>query len=101
MYWKNFLKLSKLLSNTKYYDCFHFETNRKWENILLDMLLKGQKKATTITLESFKIEKTPLPKAGDYSIVTNWNGDPKCIFLTTKVTILPFNEITFTFANVK
>lgn len=36
-----------------------------------------------------------MPKAGDYSIVTDWDGNPRCVIQTKKVTVLPFKEITY------
>lgn len=36
-----------------------------------------------------------IPKIGDYSIITNFEGVPKCVIETTNITILPFKDITF------
>lgn len=32
---------------------------------------------------------------GDYSIITDWDGIPRCVIETTAVTILPYKDITF------
>jgi uncharacterized protein YhfF len=35
------------------------------------------------------------PKVGDYSIVNNWNGIPRCVIQTTNIIILPFKDMTY------
>ena len=36
-----------------------------------------------------------MPRVGDFSTVTDWDGAPHCVIQTTAVTVLPFNEMTF------
>lgn len=36
-----------------------------------------------------------MPKVGDLSIVTDFEGSPKCVIETRNVTIVPFSEMTF------
>ena len=36
-----------------------------------------------------------MPKVGDYSIVTDWDGNPKCVIETTAVQIMTYSEMTF------
>lgn len=36
-----------------------------------------------------------MPQVGDYSIVTDWDGTPKCVVRTTNVRIILFKEITY------
>ena len=36
-----------------------------------------------------------MPQAGQYSIVTDWDGVPRCVIQTTRVRVIPFNDITF------
>lgn len=82
-------------SSTKYIDCFHFELSEKLANELLALVLSGTKQATASSLLAYEIEGSRIPQIGDYSIVTDWEGNPRCVIETTAVTILPFNEITF------
>ncbi len=42
-----------------------------------------------------EIEGARLPEVGDLSIVTDWEGNPRCVIQTTAVTIIPFSEITY------
>ena len=94
-YWKKFLTFSNKDSSTKYIECFHFELTEEWANKLLELVLLGIKKATASSYFAYEINGEPIPKIGDYSIVTDWDGNPCCIIETIAVTVLPFNEITF------
>lgn len=94
-FWNRFLEKTSRNKNTTYMDVFYFELTEKVSNELLDLVLKGQKRATASSYSSYKIEGTPLPKKGDLSIVTNFQGVPKCVIQTKEVSIIPFKEITY------
>lgn len=94
-YWKPFLEHTNRSSQEKYFSCFYFDTTEASANHLLGLVLSGRKRATASSGLYFKNSNTPLPKPGDLSIVTDWNGTPHCVIETTKVTALPFREITF------
>lgn len=95
IFWKNFLMKTNRDERTKYLDVFHFELTEKWANELLRLVLIGQKKATSSSLWSYEIEGDRVPEVGDLSIVTDWEGVPRCVIETIKVTIIPFSDITF------
>lgn len=44
---------------------------------------------------NYEIEGERIPQVGDLSIVTDWEGVPRCVIETTKITIIPFSEITY------
>jgi len=94
-FWQEFLSSGNLDASTEYIECFHFELTEEWANKLLALVLEGKKKATAGSLHYFEKTSERLPRVGDYSIVTDWDGNPRCVIKTTAVTILPFNEITF------
>jgi uncharacterized protein YhfF len=94
-FWQEFLTVSNKDKSTKYIACFHFDLTEEWANKLLDFVLSGKKRATASSLFAFELEGGKIPQAGDYSIVTDWDGNPRCVIKTTAVTVLPFNEITF------
>ena len=89
-YWNKFLIDNNLDINTKYFDAFMFGDEMIADE-LLKLVLKGKKKATT----SLYYEKERYPKIGDYSIVLDSKGKPKCILKTIDYKILPFNEATY------
>lgn len=94
-FWENFLFKTNRDKDTKYIDCFHFELTEKWANELLRLVLIGQKQATSSSLLAYQSEGDRVPQVGDLSIVTDWEGTPKCVIETTNVMIIPFKDITF------
>lgn len=94
-FWKEFLLKTNREEDTKYIECFHFELTEKLANELLRLVLIGQKEATSSSLLAYKNEEDKIPKAGDLSIVTDWDGNPKCVIETIKVNVIPFKDITY------
>ena len=93
--WKRFLEAKKMDPNTKYIESFHFELTEKWANELLRLVLEGRKRATASSLFAYSQDGQSMPKVGDYSIVTDWDGNPKCVIQTTTVQTIPYSEMTF------
>jgi len=65
---------------------------------LLELVIRGQKRATASLYDIYEYIDEPLPKAGDYSVVTDWEGIARCVIKTTRVEITPFNLISQEFA---
>ena len=80
---------------------WHFETNEKACNYLLDLVLKGQKRATSSSADGYLIENRALPKVGDLSVITDWADTPRCVIRTTSVRVLPYKDITFEIAKLE
>jgi len=97
-FWQEFLTAIGKDSTTRYVDCFHFDSSGKAANGCLALVLAGQKKATTSSIFAFECNGEPLPIAGDYSIVTDFGGDPYCVIKTTSVTIIPYGKMTYDIA---
>jgi uncharacterized protein YhfF len=95
VFWKEFLRETGRYETTNYLEVFHFELTEKWANELLRLVLIGQKKATASSLWVYEIEGERVPEVGDLSIVTDWEGVPRCVIETTAVTIIPFSDITY------
>lgn len=93
-YWDEFLK-EKSPSNKKYHSAFSFGSSSAAAENLLKLVLKGKKTATCSALEEFQLNNEEIPKVGDYSIVLNAEGVPKCIIETTSVLFLKFEDMTY------
>lgn len=93
--WRTFLKEAGLPETTPCLECFHFDLTEKTANALLELVLQGVKKATSSSLPSFETPNGHVPQVGDYSIITDWVGDARCVIQTTAVHILPFRDMTF------
>lgn len=80
---------------------WHFELTEKACNTLLDLVLKGQKRATSSSLAAFELGDETIPKEGELSVITDWDGNPRCVVRTKKVYILPYEEITYDLAKLE
>ena len=68
---------------------------------MLDLVLKGQKKATSSSVLGYQIEGEEIPKEGNLSVITDWDGNPRCVIKTTRVRIIPYKDITFDIAKLE
>ena len=80
---------------------WHFELTEKACNSLLDLVLKGQKRATSSSLAAFELGGETMPKEGELSVITDWDGNPRCVVRTKKLHILPYEEITYDLAKLE
>jgi uncharacterized protein YhfF len=79
----------------------YFCDNDKDANECAELVVKGIKQATATSLWWYEINNEPIPKVGDWYIVTDWDGNAKAIVETTEVSLTPFNEITAEFAKIE
>ena len=75
-----------------------FCDNEKDANELVNLVLVGKKKATSSAYELYEKENEAIPKLGAYSVITDWSGKAHCVIKTTKVDVIPFNEVSEEFA---
>ena len=94
-FWQKFLEEKGLDKDTSYYECFYFDLTEEWANKLLELVLIGQKTATASSMYALEIQNAKIPEVGNYSIVTDFAGNPRCIIETTNVEIIPFNKMTY------
>lgn len=60
---------------------------------LAQLVLTGTKTATASAL-AFELEKEPLPKVGEYSVILLDSGEAAGVICDTKVTLVPFDEVS-------
>ena len=94
-FWQRYLSTVDKAQTQECKECFFFGYNEELAASLLELVLYRQKTGTTSSYLAYEYANEELPKAGDLSIVTTWDGVPKCVIETTRVEILPFNEMTF------
>ena len=87
--------------NIEHLEKWHFELTEGACNYLLDLVLKGRKKATASSALGYQIEGEEIPEEGKLSVITDWNGNPKCVIKTTRVRIIPYKDITFEIAKLE
>lgn len=76
----------------------HFCNNAQDANECAELVKKGIKRATSLSLLGVQYRKETLPKIGDFIVVTDWEGKAQCIVRTTKVTLKPFFAINTEYA---
>ncbi|MGN0688729.1 MAG: tRNA (guanosine(37)-N1)-methyltransferase TrmD [Oscillospiraceae bacterium] len=98
-FWQKFLSAKGLPQDTEYAEVFRFEMSECRANELLRLVMRGKKRATSSSLAAYDTEGDKLPVRGQYSIVTDRDGVPRCVIRTTAVRVLPFREVTFELAS--
>lgn len=73
---------------------WHFCDNRADAAECLALVLAGKKRATASSAVFYAVNAEPVPKAGDHSVITDFDGLAKCIIRTDKVTHLRMDEVT-------
>lgn len=99
-YWAQFLESLPHTSERpqQYYETFYFGTSKESAELIAALVVDGIKTATGSLQWVYDAEGKPIPKPGDYSIVTNGEGEPVCIIQDTEVNIIPFDEVDEAFA---
>jgi uncharacterized protein YhfF len=99
-YWNEFVAYYGN-KNIGYTEAFAFGDNKEMADHLAQLVVEGQKQATTSAYELMAIDKDPLPKVGEYSIILNGNDEPVAVIKTIKVDIMHFNEVTSEYAEIE
>lgn len=94
-FWNNFLTTTNRNLNTALPEAWYFCNTEQTANDLLDLVLIGKNTATSSSYISYSINNEQVPKEGDLSIITSFDGTPRCIIKTTSVLLIPFKDITY------
>ena len=62
------------------------------------LVLSGEKTATSSALWEYEHNDEPLPRLGDLSILLGGRGKPLCLIETSDVQIHPFEDVPASFA---
>lgn len=84
-------KFRKICPTAKEYEAWSYGSA---PDQLLDLTMKGIKTATASAYQLYQLDQEKVPEVGDYSILLNSQGEACCIIQTTKVTIVPYREVT-------
>ena len=87
--------------NIEHLEKWNFELSEGPCNYLLGLVLSGQNRATASSVWGYEIEGDEIPEAGKLSVITDWDGNPRCVIRTTRVRILPYKDITFDIARLE
>lgn len=97
-FWKQYCESNSGLEPEQPYQVWHFADSRDLADKLCELVLEGRKKATACLVWEAELDPDSAPVLNGYSIITDFDGNPKCIIKTTEVRIVPFNEVDEEFA---
>ena len=78
----------------------HLGDNVKDSETQLNQVISGKKRAISHSLLGLQLRKEPLPKIGDFTVLTDWNGKARCIIRTVAVRLTPFFSIRSSYAKM-
>jgi uncharacterized protein YhfF len=96
-FWEEYCHLAGLDPLTPY-QRWYFGNSTEMASELVGLVVAGKKTATASLVETNRREPQNAPVDGGYSVVTDLEGEPKCIIQTVEVRDLPFREIDAQFA---
>jgi uncharacterized protein YhfF/GNAT superfamily N-acetyltransferase len=73
---------------------WHFCDNQEDANACARLVRAGRKRATAPSLWGLQHRGEPLPQPGELHVVTDWHDVAQCVIRTTRVNVVPFNEVT-------
>lgn len=76
-------------------------TTRERAEKNLQEVLRGKKRSVTHSLLGLQYRKETLPKIGDFTILTDWEGNARCIVRTVAVHLKPFFSVSASFARME
>ncbi len=88
----------RLMQEAATCSAWHFCSTKADADELADLVLAGVKRATAGALWSYEAEGEEIPRVGDLSVITDWEGNAKCVIRTLSVEIVPFEDVSEEFA---
>ncbi len=79
----------------------HFCDNELDANECAELVKKGIKRTISHSLLVLQYQNEPLPKIGDFMVVTDWEGKAQCLVRNTKITFKPFFAIDAEYARLE
>ena len=96
-FWQEFCAENPEINTAEPYEVWFFHHKREPSKKLADLVLLGKKQATASLMEN-ESDIGEGGIVGGYSVVTDFDGNPQCVIITTEVRKLPFTEVDEQFA---
>lgn len=87
--WSEYKKINNNIKDE--YEAWSFGVEA---DLLVDLVLRGEKTATSSAYPLYEIENEPLPAVGKYNIILNSENRAICIIQTTKVYVEEFKKVS-------
>ena len=92
-YWQDFAEGRNDASLDTTFQFWHFGNSPELANELLGLVLNGKKRGTSSLSWEFDDQPEMTPRVGAFSVVTDFDGHPKAVLRTTRVRVMPYNEV--------
>jgi uncharacterized protein YhfF len=92
-YWADFATRHAEADPNEPFQSWHFGNTPDLADELFQLVLSGKKFGTSSLPWEFADQPELTPTVATFSVVTDFNRQPKAIVRTTRVRILPFNEV--------
>lgn len=93
MMWEAYCRTTNTNCNTRH-DIWKFCGGGAAADELANLVLAGIKTATASTKLAYELEGENLPEVGTYSVILFDNEEAACIIRDTKVSVVPFNQVS-------
>lgn len=91
--WSDFKAMNPEVDDSRLYEVFCFGDSEALADELATLVLAGKKNATAGSVLALEADNKAPPRPGDFSIVTTWAGEPKCIIKTQSIEVVKFKEV--------
>jgi uncharacterized protein YhfF len=95
-YWAAFIKATGNVAAD--YTVVTFGDTAAMADELVALVISGKKRATASLLQDYATGAEPVPQAGDFVVVIDGAGRPRCIWRTTEVIVKPLSDVDDAFA---
>jgi uncharacterized protein YhfF len=96
--WQDYLSKNNITDTTLIYDSWYFCDNERDAIDLVNLVLIQKKTATCSLLETYTLEVIKMPHINQYSVITDFYGEAKCIVKTINIDIVAYDKVTAAFA---
>ena len=97
-FWAKFCEANPEINPDTTFQVWYFGLGREDALELCDLVLQGKKTATASLVWEYEEKPEDAPVLDGYSVVTDFDGNPKCVVQTTELRVLPFNQVDAKFA---
>ena len=96
VFWQDFVRHAGLGATD--YQVVAFGDNSGMATELAALVVAGTKRATASLMRDYADGRLPLPGVGDFVVVVDGGGAPRCIWRTVEIEIKPLNAVDARFA---
>jgi uncharacterized protein YhfF len=98
-FWKEFCAVNREINPETPFQVWFFGSSSEMARELIELVLSGKKTATASLVAVNEITPEIAPVDAGYSVVTDFEGNPRGIIQTTEIRHLPFTEVDAQFAS--